>query len=458
MMAKRTLIVGLTLVALLAGLIHTPALAQEEITLTITCRCVTDGVNAAQVLWLKEYVIPTFEEAMAAEGKNVTVELVEFGGSDEEIKQQYALDLGAGGGYDLFAFDGFWVPEFVDAGLLKPLDQIAGDAVNEWEGWDHMSAGIQSILSYQGERYGIPVGTDVREIFYRTDLFEQAGIELPWQPATWEDVLDTARALKAAGVESPLQINAGTAMGEATTLQGWFMVLLGAGEHMYDFDQNKWIVSSPAILAALNFYKTVYVDEGLGDARMQLVADGRDQSFAAFAEGRIAMLVEGDFFWRSAILNQMDAETRNEVVAWAQMPAIEPGLGYRGQDFVTISGGTGWVLNPNSDHPEEAWALLAHMSSQQSQMEWEERNPRINFRDDVPVAGDPVMSAMAETLLPVTTVRPLLPDYPKISYEAQLMTERVVSGEMSPEDAMAAFAEAVTELVGEENVIVIPTE
>ncbi len=47
---------------------------------------------------------------MAAEGKNVTVELVEFGGSDEELKQQYALDLGAGAGYDVFAFDGFWVP------------------------------------------------------------------------------------------------------------------------------------------------------------------------------------------------------------------------------------------------------------------------------------------------------------------------------------------------------------
>jgi multiple sugar transport system substrate-binding protein len=74
------------------------------------------------------------------------------------------------------------------------------------------------------------------------------------------------------------------------------------------------------------------------------------------------------------------------------------------------------------------------------------------------VAGDEVMSAMAETLLPITTVRPMLPAYPKISYEAQLMTERVVSGEMTPEDAMAAYAQAVTDLVGAENVITIPVE
>ncbi len=445
------------LVSTLSAAFAGSAAAQDEIKLTMTCRCVADGVNAQLVEWLLDTVIPTFEEAMAAEGKNVTVELVQFGGSDEQLKEQYALDLGVGGGYDLFSFDGFWVPEFVDAGLLKPLGEVV-PAADEWDGWAHVSEGIQAILGYQGVRYGIASGTDVREIFYRRDLFEEAGIEVPWQPASWEDILAAGRTLKEAGVETPIQINAGTAMGEATTMQGWDMVLLGAGQHMYDFDQAKWYVSGPAILDALNFYKAIYLDEELGDARLQLVADGRDRSFADFASGKIAILVEGDWFWRSAILNQMDEATRNEVVTWAKMPAKEPGAGFRGQDFVTISGGTGWVLNPNTEHPEEAWALMAHMSSQDMQLIWEEILPRINFRDDVPVAGDEVMSAMAEELLPLTTVRPMLPDYAKVSYEAQLMTERVVSGEMSPEEAMQAYADAVTEIVGEENVIVVPIE
>lgn len=455
-MLKRSLIIRLMLIVVLTAAIGSTAFAQsDEVKLTMTCRCVTDGVNATLVTWLKSEVFPSFEQAMAEQGKTVTVELVEFGGGDEQLKEQYALDLGVQAGYDVFAFDGFWVPEFVDAGLLKPLDEVAGDVVNEWEGWGHISPGIQAILGYQGDLYGIAAGTDVRQIFYRRDIFEEAGIAVPWQPTSWEDILATARILKEAGVEMPLQVNAATAMGEATTMQGWDMVLLGAGEHMYDFEQGKWIVSSPAILNALKFYDIVYNQEELGDARMQLVADGRDRSFAEFAAGNIAMLVEGDWFWRSAILNQMDKEVRDEVVTWAKMPAMEPGMGYRGQDFVTISGGTGWVLNPNTENPEEAWALLAHMSSQDMQMIWEEMNPRINFRDDVPVAGDEVMSAMAEALLPLTTVRPMLPDYAKVSYEAQLMTERVVSGEMSPEEAMEAYAEAITELVGEDNVMVV---
>jgi multiple sugar transport system substrate-binding protein len=455
-MSRKTIFIALILITLLAGMVNVSAFAQDEITLTITCRCVTDGVNAAQVQWLKDYVIPNYEAAMAAEGKNVTVELVEFGGSDDEQKQQYALDLGAGGGYDAMDFDGFWLPEFVTGELVKPLDQIAGDAVNQWEGWDHISPGIKAIMEFQGEVYGIARGTDVRQVFYRKDIFENAGIALPWQPTSWDDILATARQLKDAGVDTPIQLDAGTAMGEATTMQGWFMALLGAGEHMYDFDQQKWIVSSPAILSALNLYKTIYVDEKLGDARMQLVQDGRNQSFAAFAEGKIAILVEGDWFWRSAILNQMDQATRDAEVGWAKMPAEQPGMGYNGQDYVTISGGGGWILNPNTEHPAEVWALLAFLSGKDAQMAYEEIQPRINFRDDVPVAGDPVMSSMADALLSVTTVRPMLPEYQKISEAAQLMTERVVSGEMSPEEAMQAYAEAVTEIAGADNVITIP--
>ncbi len=47
-------------------------------------------------------------------------------------------------------------------------------------------------------------------------------------------------------------------------------------------------------------------------------------------------------------------DDRNDKVIWASMPAQEPGKGYRGQDFVTVSGGTGFVLNPNTKNPAEA--------------------------------------------------------------------------------------------------------
>src|SRR5690625_5910123 len=88
-----------------------PVFAQN---ITLTCRCVEGGVSSAQVEWIKEYIIPEFEAA----NPGVSVELIEFGGTDEALKQQYALDLSVGRGNDLMGFDGFWIPEFASGGLL----------------------------------------------------------------------------------------------------------------------------------------------------------------------------------------------------------------------------------------------------------------------------------------------------------------------------------------------------
>lgn len=433
-------------------------LAQDEpIEITV------GGMNAGvEVDWINNVVAPAFEEMMAAEGKTVTVQALETPGTGEQIRQQFVLDLGVGEGADILAFDGFWLPEFVEGGLIQPLSALVGDAALEWEGWSVTPEGLQNILSFGGELYGIARGTDARVIWYRTDLFEQAGLPADWQPTSWDELLDAARTIKEALPDvTPLQLNAGTAMGEATTMQGYLMALLGAGQHIYDFEAGKWIASSPAILDTLNLYQTIYVTEELGDARYQLTQDGRDRSFEDFSNGTVAMLVEGDYLWRGPLApvgGNFPMEDRDELVSFAMMPAIEPGAGYNGQDFVTISGGTGFILNPNTEHPEEAWALLSYMFSREALEGLQELQPRIRARTDVPVTGDETMSRIAEQVLPLTTIRPQLPEYNQVSAEAQLMTERVVSGEMSPEEAMAAFDEAVTALVGEENVIRIPVE
>ncbi len=101
---------------------------------------------------------------------------------------------------------------------------------------------------------------------------------------------------------------------------------------------------------------TIYVDEELGDPILQQEAAGRDTSFAQFAAGDIGILLESDYFWRSVInpaegVGTAPMENRDEVVGYARIPAMEPGVGVNGQDFVSMSGGTGRVLNPGSDEP-----------------------------------------------------------------------------------------------------------
>ena len=63
------------------------------------------------------------------------------------------------------------------------------------------------------------------------------------------------------------------------------------------------------------------------------------------------------------------------------------------------------------------------------------------------------MTETSQTLLPLTTARPNDEHYNAVSAEIQRMTEAVVSGELSPEDAMAQYKAAVIAIVGEDNTV-----
>ncbi|MDO8359495.1 MAG: extracellular solute-binding protein [Devosia sp.] len=431
----------------------TPAFAVD---LTVICRCVVGGVNSETAAWIKESVIPKFTEEMKAAGKDVNVSLNEFGGKDEQMTQQLALDFSTGAGADVSAFDGFLIPSFVEGGLLKPLDEVAGPDVAKWEGWGHISEGSRALMSYKGKDYGLALGTDVRAIFVRKSLLKAAGLDPDnFQPKSWAELLDAARAVKKANPDSfPLQLNAGVNMGEATTMQGYYMAILGTGESVVDAD-GKYIVSSQGILDTLNLYKTIYVDEKLGDQRAQLLGDGRNQTFANFRDGKTAMLVEGDWFYNSVMAPgaEFGMADRDTEVTWASMPAEAPGKGYRGQDFVTVSGGTGFVLNPNTKNPAEAWALLSFMNSQPELTAFQGYREARRIRDDVGTPNNNYLQKTQVSLLPLTTARPNDPNYNKVSAEIQRMTESVVSGEATPEAAMAAYKAAVIGIVGEANTV-----
>lgn len=440
--------------ALALGLIGATSVAVPAfaVDLNITCRCVIGGVNSGTAQWIEESVIPSFEAAHP----DINVTLNQFGGEDAQLTQQLALDFSTGAGPDVSAFDGFLIPSFVEGGLLKSLDEVAGPEVNDWSGWAALSQGSRSLMEYEGKFYGIPLGTDVRMIHTRKDILTEAGIDAAnWQPKSWEDVLDAGRAIKKVKPDSfPIQLNAGVAMGEATTMQGYWLALLGTGEKVTD-ENGKFIVSSQGILDTLNLYKTIYVDEQLGDQRAQLLADGRNRSFANFRDGVTALLFEGDYFYRSVTPegSEFAVPNRDEVMGWVKVPAKEPGKGIRGQDFVTISGGTGFVINPATDSPKEAWALLSFMNEPEMQNAFQAIQPRITARTDVAIPNSPFLTAVSQALLPLTTARPNDPNYNAVSSEIQRMTEAVVSGELSPEDAMAQYKAAVIAIVGEDNTV-----
>lgn len=423
------------------------------VTLEIAANAIRGGKNDSEAAWIEDYVIPTFEQMMADEGRDVTVNFTGRGVDDENFKAQIALDLASGTGADIMNIDGIWVGEFVTAGYLEPLQQIVGPEVDDWEGWDQIPEAVQANMEYQGEQYGIPAGTDGRVLYFNRDLFEQAGLPTDWQPASWDEILETAETLQSELPDvTPLQINAGTAMGEATTMQGVLPLLAGAGARIYDEETERWLGESPELRTTLEFYETIY-GGGLGDTDLQIQADGRDRSFEAFANGEIAILAEGDYFWRGVVNPDggvAPMEDRDEVVGYAKIPAIEPGAGVDGQDFVSMSGGSGRVLNPGTDHPVEAWELLAFMNSEEAVLAFVEDEPRVTQRSDVndaTLADDEHLSYISSEVLPITLYRPGLAEYPEVSVLLQSATEAVVMGG-SVDDAIASYHSALESVVG----------
>ena len=149
----------------------------DPVELSITCRCVSGGVSSSMADWLKNSVFPAFEAQEKVAGRDVVVKLVEFGGSDEALKQQHALDLKVGGGSDILFFDGFWIPDFVEAELLKPLKAIAETRSIVGDAWTQVPESLQALMSYKGQRYGLATTTVTRAIYYRKDVFAKAGMQ-----------------------------------------------------------------------------------------------------------------------------------------------------------------------------------------------------------------------------------------------------------------------------------------
>jgi multiple sugar transport system substrate-binding protein len=425
-----------------------------QITLTVTENAIRGGKNSAVAEWVEDWVIPEFEAMKADDGVDVTVTFEGSGADDEDFKTALALDLSTGGGPDILGgFDGIWVGEFAQAGYIQPLNQIHPDA-DDWDGWDQINQAVQNNMSFEDERYGIPVGTDGRVIYFNKELFAQAGLPEDWQPTSWDEILDAARALKALDGVTPIQINAGTPMGEATTMQGFLPLLVGTGVTIWE--DGMWQGASPEVEQVLDFYATVYGEEALGDPLLQQEAAGRDNSFLLFSEGQIGMLIESDFLWRAVINAESDIapmDNRDEVVGWAKIPAVEPGAGVDGEDFVSMSGGGGQLLNPNTEHPEHAWDLLAFMNSPEGLLERYADEPRITARDDVneELIDDPMISFIADEVLPITFFRPGLEQYPQVSIAMQEATEAVATG-VSPTDAAAQYQSTLEGIVGDENI------
>lgn len=389
-----------------------------------------------------------------AANQGVTVDLQPIQANDEDYGTKLALALRSPStAPDVFYEDTFKVRSDVDAGYLLKLDS----RLQGWEDWAKFDAGAKEAgKADDGGTYAVPLGTDTRAIWYNKKVFEAAGIGLPWRPASWQDILDTARKIKASDpTVIPFNMYAGKGTGEGTVMQGFYELLYGTGTGLYDQDSKKWVVGSAGFKDSLTFLKTLY-QENLAVAP----ADALDPNVWKkvfgewFPKAKLAATVEGSYtpsFWQKG--------GSYEWPEYAQDMGVAPFPTRNGGAPGAVSMSGGWTLAVGSEtkQPDLAFKFLTTAMNAKNSLSFTVASSQIAVRTDV--AADPGYQSAnpfvkdVSSLVAVTRYRPATSDYPRISAAVQEATEAVITGKRTPEQAAADYDAAVAGIVGSDKTI-----
>ncbi|MET3205277.1 extracellular solute-binding protein [Arthrobacter sp. UYEF13] len=390
------------------------------------------------------------KQEFEAANHGVTVALEPIQAKDDDYGTKLALALRSPAtAPDVFYEDTFKVRSDVDAGYLLKLDShLAG-----WEDWDTFDDGAKAAgLGDDGGTYAVPIGTDTRGIWYNKKVLTAAGVSVPWEPRTWQDILDAARKIKASDpTVVPFNMYAGKATGEGTVMQSFYELLYGTDSELYDADAKKWVVGSPGFTDSLAFLKTLYDEKLAVSPAEALDANVWKKVFGEWLpQGRMGATVEGSYtpsFWQKGGSYEW-AEYGQDmgVTAFPTQNGQAPG-------GVSMSGGWTLAVGAETKNPALAFEFLATALNQKNSLAFNIANSQIAVRKDVAAdagyqAANPFVKDVSE-LVAVTHYRPATADYPRISAAVQEATEAVITGAKSPEQAAADYDTAVKGIVGE---------
>jgi len=271
--------------------------------------------------------VPGLEDAVAAwndENPDIQVSFHRMTG-DDGAKIPPAID--AGTAPDVFQMGSAGIPEQIVAGRLLDISEYVGDVTDAYDetAWSSVTFG-EGI-------YGLPQDAGPSGMMYRSDLFEEYGVEVP---TTFEEYLDAGRALKAANPDIYL---AQLSPNEAGF---WLQQVWQAGGSYYGIDGDSWTVevNNEASQEVAALWQTA-LDEEL----FKVVEMWTPEYWSEVNAGNIATI--NYLAWFPTLLEE-NAGNLSGLWSVTASPRI-------GGEVTSGSGGYGAnVVSVNSDAPEQA--------------------------------------------------------------------------------------------------------
>ena len=270
---------------------------------------------------------------------DITIKAQKIDGDEYKTKLQTALTSGTGAP-DIVGLND-WVTEFLPnhdkfVNLLDyGADEIKDDYL-DWK-WDYsLTPDGQNLIA-------LPMDTGPTALFYREDLFEQAGLptdpeEVAKEIATWDDYIEAAGKLEAA-----------TDAKMFDTLNRVFTQSISQSDHAYFDKDDNFIGDTGAIKEAWDRAVTIH-EKGLS-ANLN---DGTEFN-AGLNNGKIASFIGAA--WMKNILMDAAPDTEGK---WriARSPG---GDGNNGGSFIGVL--------KSSKYPEEAYEVIKWMMNPENQLQ-----------------------------------------------------------------------------------------
>jgi ABC-type glycerol-3-phosphate transport system substrate-binding protein len=337
----------------------------------------------------------------------------------EQMQDQMVNDfLGQGGTFDVMDVDTAWDPNV--KAYLEPLDGLIAKShfdISDYQGLNKLIGADPAAH----ERYGIPLTGRSMVMFYRTDLFKDAGLA---PPSTWADLVADAKALTkgkqygfvAAGVN--VQLNKyfyGAYKDDSDRL-----LFNAAGQPQFD---------DKAGADALATLKTLFSYAPPGIFAMDI-----GEADQVFLNGDAAVLIE----WPDYIQPSLNVPAKSRIVGkWAAMKP--PGPGNYAPWYVAISA--------SSRHKDAAWAWLQYITSAKQNkrlmLDYGIYSTRTSVLADPDIAAkypgmDAVVAASAASFYPSFIAHPKGIDW---FVQCGAIWSSALTGSITPEQAVKQAAD-----------------
>lgn len=268
----------------------------------------------------------------------IKIEWVEI--PHDNMHERFVQEAVSGSGaIDIYDTDQPWISEFASKGYLEPL----GDKLTKEDKVDFYEAALDA-SSYQGEIYSVPFFVHTPIVYYRTDLFEEAGIKE--FPKTWEEYADAAKKLKNGDVYGTI-IEAKQAGEPVTHLVDW---IYQNGGSIIDKDSNITI-NSPENVETFNFLlKMMYEDKSVMPGSL-----GYDNADVhnLFMQGKVAMVKNWPYMY--AMAKDPEQSAVSDKFAVAVQPA--------GKEQSTAAWTWGFGISNSSKNKDAAWEFIKWATS-----------------------------------------------------------------------------------------------